>query len=374
MRLCEVQGCEQKHYCRGFCKTHYSRTLKRKPRVASKSGNGPRVRGTCSIDGCEKPHYGRGMCKMHWARWDTHGDPQTVQHGGTPSRHGHTANGITSPEYHSWNAMMGRCNNPSSKHYKYYGGRGIKVCERWYVFENFLADMGPRPIGHTLDRYPNKNGNYEPGNVRWATPLQQARNTRRTVMLTIDGVTRSMSEWAEIAGRRADTVYGRIQSGWDAKSAVFKEERIQERTRATPFPPGTDLSKCSVSSCDARVHNQTKLLCKKHYDRWWRNGDPSIIKKTGKVTHGHNSIKHRSREYQAWATMVQLCTNPNAKRYHVYGGAGVRICEEWRSFENFLRDMGARPEGFTLQRKDRNRDFEPGNCFWAVSLVAKKAA
>lgn len=84
---------------------------------------------------------------------------------------------VGTSEHNSWRAMRNRCNQPSHEHYKYYGGRGIKVCERWDSFENFLADMGERPKGRTLDRV-DTNGNYEPGNCRWATPTEQVRNQR----------------------------------------------------------------------------------------------------------------------------------------------------------------------------------------------------
>jgi hypothetical protein len=92
--------------------------------------------------------------------------------------HGHSANGIVSKTYRSWAAMIARCTNPNNNRYGYYAGRGIVVCERWTnSFPNFLADMGERPIGKSIDRI-NNDGNYEPGNCRWSTAIEQVHNRR----------------------------------------------------------------------------------------------------------------------------------------------------------------------------------------------------
>jgi hypothetical protein len=96
-------------------------------------------------------------------------------------RHGHrgSSGNAKTPTYYSWASMRNRCLNPRFVDWKYYGGAGVTCCGRWAKFKNFLADMGECPAGMTLDRYPDPAGNYEPGNCRWATPVQQTQNRRK---------------------------------------------------------------------------------------------------------------------------------------------------------------------------------------------------
>lgn len=126
--------------------------------------------------------------------------------------HGHSAR-PNSPTYNSWQSMIQRTRNPNSKYYSYYGGRGITVCESWRTFANFLADMGERPAGMTLDREDN-NKSYEPGNCRWATRREQQNNTNYAVMIPFEGRLRPLSEVSELTGLSRRTITKRINRGW----------------------------------------------------------------------------------------------------------------------------------------------------------------
>lgn len=121
-----------------------------------------------------------------------------------------------SGEYNSWRSAKKRCYEANSPSYKRYGGRGITVCDRWLnSFENFLADMGKRPTPeHSLDRYPNVNGNYEPGNCRWATPIEQSRNRNNTILVEYNSEIKPLSEWAGLFDMNYMTLFGRYTKGW----------------------------------------------------------------------------------------------------------------------------------------------------------------
>jgi hypothetical protein len=121
-------------------------------------------------------------------------------------------------EYRSWKDMRGRCFNPNNDDYPDYGGRGITACERWSDFAAFFADMGRRPKGYSLDRI-NVNGNYEPGNCRWAPPGVQARNKRNNHRLTLNGETRTLAEWCRHFGLDHSKVRYRLKQGWPVEKA-----------------------------------------------------------------------------------------------------------------------------------------------------------
>lgn len=127
-----------------------------------------------------------------------------------------------SPEYNSWANMKARCLNPENSNYGDYGGRGITVCDRWLnSFERFYADMGPRPTPwHSIDRFPDNNGNYEPGNCRWATKTEQSNNQRTNRLLTSAGQTRTIAEWSRISGISYRTILDRLKRGWACERAV----------------------------------------------------------------------------------------------------------------------------------------------------------
>lgn len=134
---------------KGLCKVCYERQKR------NGTPDYVKIRGTCSKEGCDRPHAAKGLCDYHYRL--------------TRERKRH-------PLEYLWFGMLRRCRNP--KHHKYprYGGRGITVCEHWNTFQNFVQDMGERPSkSHSLDRI-NNDGNYEPGNVRWATPKEQRNN------------------------------------------------------------------------------------------------------------------------------------------------------------------------------------------------------
>lgn len=123
-------------------------------------------------------------------------------------------------EYRCWESMIARCHNPKANGFHRYGGRGIAVCDAWRAsFEQFARDMGPRPPGHSIERIDN-DGPYNPSNCRWATRTEQANNRRTSRLLTANGKTRTIADWARETGLSWHTLYHRVDRGWSADAAV----------------------------------------------------------------------------------------------------------------------------------------------------------
>ncbi len=225
----------------------------------------------------------------------------------------HTGNRSThcrthTSEYGSWTHMRTRCQNPNSDCYGDYGERGITVCERWAnSFENFLADMGEKPSRkHSLDRIDNDKG-YSPDNCRWASSKEQARNKRTSRMITYNGETLALADWAERLGISFRTIASRLDLGMSVDEALTRPVKKRPRGR-------------------------------------------------------------RSDCLRIWYGMIYRCHNPKDVSYSRYGGRGISVCERWRSsYKAFCADMGPRPSpDHSIDRIDNDGPYSPENCRWAT--------
>lgn len=170
------------------------------------------------------------------------------------------------PEYTNWAGMKDRCFRPASKAWGNYGGRGITVCERWInSFENFLADMGPRPTPkHSIDRIDN-DGDYEPSNCRWATSAEQGQNKRTNVPVTYQGQNKLLKEWCELLKLNCSRVKHRIRLGWTPAEAFRKpvKDRWTHCQRGHEYTPANTIRNARGRLCrtcrDAYQRTYNKL-------------------------------------------------------------------------------------------------------------------
>ena len=175
---CKIDGCTglgfiskngRRSFTKGFCISHYQNYRKHGDPLYAENRRKSQLT-KCSVKECEVKPLARGMCGKHYIRYKKYGDPNYTK----ISMHGMYYH----PLYTTWSKMKERCYNENHQAYGSYGGRGIKVCDRWLNnFANFVNDMGEKPEGTTLDRINNNEG-YTPSNCRWATLKQQSRNRR----------------------------------------------------------------------------------------------------------------------------------------------------------------------------------------------------
>jgi hypothetical protein len=170
-----------------------------------------------------------GRPRKYCSRACYHTADRGVHRQGGPIKHGLHK----SAEYRIWGGIKRRCLNPGCKTYIRYGGRGITICPEWLSFQCFYADMGPRPSpDHSLDRI-NNDGPYAPWNCRWATRSEQQRNRRDSVMITHNGETLTLYEWAERIGRPSHLIYSRLQGGMTIEDALSPADRTPRGREVT---------------------------------------------------------------------------------------------------------------------------------------------
>ena len=140
----------------------------------------------------------------------------------------HTTHGMSNTrEFSIWNNMIQRCTNPNAPHYEYYGGRGIQVCDRWLnSFENFFEDIGKIPPGMTLDRFPDNDGNYEPGNWRFATRTMQMNNIRRNHFIECGDKRLTISQWGREIERSPSAIQARMKKTSDLEKILAPRSPI----------------------------------------------------------------------------------------------------------------------------------------------------
>lgn len=210
--------------------------------------------------------------------------------------------------YRIWQGMLNRCYNSTMSGYERYGGKGVRVCDRWFAFDAFLADMeGECPEGWSIDRI-DGNGNYEPGNCRWADRFTQANNRLDRRTIDFDGLRLTVSGWAERLGISHSALTARLGRGWPLARA------LREPRKRPKLTPGT----------------------------------------------GPQEI-----EYTIWCAMRGRCMNPADFNYKNYGARGIRVCERWLGdggFARFLADVGLRPSGRQLDRADNDGHYSCGKC------------
>jgi hypothetical protein len=178
--------------------------------------------------------------------------------------------------------MIDRCRNPKHPAWPHYGGRGIRACERWLVFEGFLADMGERPLGMSLDRI-NNDGNYEPGNCRWATWKEQGNNRRSNRRIALGGETVTAAQAAARHNVPYTLVIGRLRAGWTPELAVGEPPG-----KGGPAGVEQHLAKLDELSVECmRLVFALRIFDQRTIARWWGVSQPTVRQVVTGITWKH---------------------------------------------------------------------------------------
>lgn len=199
--------------------------------------------------------------------------------------------------------MIERCENPKAAGYNLYGGRGIEVCDAWHDIETFgqwTKESGYKP-GLSIDRI-DVNGNYEPNNCRWATAKQQANNRRNTIYVTIDGITKTISEWADFSGINQSTLNNRYHDGVRGIQLLHKAED-------TTFKDGYNRYEKSGHYDDMKIYHGDNSV-----EIWEYNGEKHSIAEWSKIIN-INIETLRTRKYSGWSVEKILSTPLKTNRY-----------------------------------------------------------
>jgi hypothetical protein len=294
----------------------------------------------------------------------------------------HFKHGLSqTPEYKCWQQIKARCLNPSHKAYPDYGGRGVALFAGWINdFQAFLAHVGHRPSDdHSLDRYPNHDGNYEPGNVRWATTVEQNNNRRPHRRHGVRSRRPSRTD-----GKPTNFKHGLIHTPEYVSWSAMKSRCLNPNTDNYPRWGGR-----GIKIHEPWIHDFTAFLRDvgprpsplHSLDRWPNpngNYEPGNVRWATKLEQTENRRPCRtgpehgnydhgqtgSPEYKTWASIKTRCFNPKHDRYASYGGAGITMCNRWRdSFPAFYEDLGPKPSPeHTILRTSHEGHYSCGKC------------
>lgn len=318
--------------------------------------------------------------------------------------HGHARHGSQTHEYRCWQSAKMRCFSKNTAAYPKYGARGITMCDRWAnSYQHFLEDMGPSPTPeHSLDRFPNQKGNYEPGNCRWATKAEQVENSSSAKIILVDGVARPIAQHAKHYGAVYGTVCHRLANGHSPEAALGliplrnptakKQKKRPSKSSSIPFDistlddihgvVGTRFGSLTVtrvvapSLASGQKRTQYELLCDcgLYVLRLRDSLKPGTMSTCGcyiqhpNKTHGHSSNGKLSHEYRAWIAMKTRCRNLKSSCSAYHGQIGVTMHEPWMDFSVFFDDVGRSPSpNHSLDRfPNGSGNYEPGNVRWAT--------